>query len=108
MLSKNEVVRVGLVGYGMSGQAFHAPTISCVPELTLAKVVERHAKKSKERYPQVEVVDSPEKLPYRNIYGAITGREELIVKPEEARNAIRMIEAAKQSARGKKAVAFSL
>ncbi|CAA7603245.1 Oxidoreductase family, NAD-binding Rossmann fold [Acididesulfobacillus acetoxydans] len=62
MVSKNEEVRVGVVGYGMSGQVFHAPIISCVPGLTLAKVVERHGQKSKERYPQVEVVDSPEKL----------------------------------------------
>jgi predicted dehydrogenase len=35
---------------------------------------------------------------YTNVYGAITGQEELTVKPEESRNVIRLIELAQQSA----------
>ncbi len=43
---------------------------------------------------------------YQNILGAIAGREELIVKPEQARNAIRVIELAKQSSELKRAVDY--
>ena len=39
---------------------------------------------------------------YKNIYGAITGKEELAVKPEQAREIIRLIELAGQSAREKR------
>jgi predicted dehydrogenase len=41
---------------------------------------------------------------YKNIYGAITGIKELAVKPEEAREIIRLIELAEQSAREKRVV----
>lgn len=34
-------LHVGLIGYGMAGRVFHAPMIAAVPELRLAKVVER-------------------------------------------------------------------
>lgn len=49
-------IRVGLIGYGIAGQVFHAPMINAVPELKLTKVVERHSERSRERYPWVEVV----------------------------------------------------
>lgn len=49
-------MNVGLIGYGMSGQVFHAPMIAAVPGLRLMKVVERSANKAKARYPWVEVV----------------------------------------------------
>jgi predicted dehydrogenase len=52
---KDEIV-VGLIGYGMAGQVFHAPVIHSVPELRLKKIVERHGNQSKERYPRVEIV----------------------------------------------------
>ena len=48
-------LHVGLIGYGMAGRVFHAPTIAAVPELRLAKVVERRGQASRERYPWVEV-----------------------------------------------------
>lgn len=53
----------------------------------------------------------PEKYPtlpgcyqkyYENIYGAIRGKEELVVKPEQAREVIRLIELATQSANQKR------
>jgi len=34
---------------------------------------------------------------YKNVYCAITGQEELVVKPEQARDVIRLIEFAQQS-----------
>ncbi|HEX2535126.1 MAG TPA: oxidoreductase [Chitinophagaceae bacterium] len=33
-------INVGLIGYGMAGRVFHAPTLTCVPGLTLSKVRE--------------------------------------------------------------------
>ena len=44
---------------------------------------------------------------YENVYQAIRGEAELIVKPEEARNTIRIIELAVQSNAEKRTVAFS-
>ncbi|MDA8441400.1 MAG: oxidoreductase [Peptococcaceae bacterium] len=58
----NRVLNVGLIGYGMAGQAFHAPIINAVPNLRLTKVVERHSHKAMERYPWVTVVDNVEVL----------------------------------------------
>jgi predicted dehydrogenase len=49
-------IRVGLVGYGMSGRVFHAPVIGAVPGMTLTKVVERRTGESPKRYPWVDVV----------------------------------------------------
>lgn len=48
-------LRTGLIGYGFAGRTFHAPVIAAVPELELAKVVERSSDRAKERYPWVEI-----------------------------------------------------
>ena len=42
-------IKVGLIGYGMAGRVFHAPVITAVPGLRLAKVVERRADTARER-----------------------------------------------------------
>ena len=47
------MVRVGLIGFGLAGQAFHAPVIRGVPGMELACILERHTNHSKQRYPQV-------------------------------------------------------
>ena len=49
------MVRVGLIGFGLAGQAFHAPVIRGVPGMELACVLERHGSNSKQRYPEVRV-----------------------------------------------------
>jgi predicted dehydrogenase len=49
-------IRIGLVGFGKAGEFFHAPIINSVPGLKITKVVERHAQRSKEKYPWVKVV----------------------------------------------------
>jgi len=49
-------IKVGLIGYGMAGQVFHAPVMTAVPHLQLAKVVERHGDASRQRYPWVDIV----------------------------------------------------
>ena len=41
-------IKVGLVGFGMSGQLFHAPFIDVNKNFELTKVVERHDQNSKE------------------------------------------------------------
>jgi scyllo-inositol 2-dehydrogenase (NADP+) len=58
--SPNLPISVGLIGYGMAGQVFHAPSISVVPGLQLAKVVERRGEEVRKRYPTVEIVRDAE------------------------------------------------
>lgn len=55
-------LQVGLVGYGVAGQVFHAPMINAVPKLKLTKIVERHGEASRQRYPWVEVVQNIDAL----------------------------------------------
>lgn len=55
-------INVGLIGYGMAGEVFHAPVISAVPALRLAAVVERRGERSRGRYPQLRVVREAEAL----------------------------------------------
>ncbi len=43
---------------------------------------------------------------YQNVYSAITGTEELAVKPEQARNTIRVIELAMQSHEERRTLKF--
>ena len=49
------MVRVGLIGFGLAGQAFHAPVIRGVKGMELACILERHGTKAKEKYPEVRV-----------------------------------------------------
>ncbi len=49
------MIRVGLIGFGLAGQAFHAPVILGVPGMELACILERHGSRAKERYPTVRV-----------------------------------------------------
>ncbi|UIR56677.1 oxidoreductase [Sphingobacterium sp. SRCM116780] len=53
-------IRVGLVGFGISGQVFHAPIMRSVPELELVKVTARKEEQKvilREKYPTAEAVD---------------------------------------------------
>jgi len=56
------MIRVGLVGYGLAGQAFHAPTIRSVPGLELACILERHGDLAQQKYPDVRVVRTLDEL----------------------------------------------
>jgi scyllo-inositol 2-dehydrogenase (NADP+) len=44
---------------------------------------------------------------YENVFQAISGREELMVKPEQARYVVRLLELAEQSAREQRVIPFS-
>jgi scyllo-inositol 2-dehydrogenase (NADP+) len=56
------MVRVGLIGFGLAGQAFHAPVIRGVPGMELACILERHTSNSKKRYPEVRVARSLDEM----------------------------------------------
>jgi predicted dehydrogenase len=49
------MVRVGLIGFGLAGQAFHAPMIRGVEGMELACVLERHTNNAKARYPEIRI-----------------------------------------------------
>lgn len=49
------MVRVGLIGFGLAGQAFHAPVIRGVEGMELACILERRTNNAKARYPEVRV-----------------------------------------------------
>lgn len=57
-----EKVHTGLASYGMSGRVFHAPFLETHPNFVLKKIVERSPKGSKEKYPEVEIVQSYREL----------------------------------------------
>jgi predicted dehydrogenase len=54
-------LRVGLIGYGFAGSAFHAPFIEAVPGLALTSVVtsnEGRAAQARSRHPHAEILPS--------------------------------------------------
>ncbi len=57
-----EKIRVGLASFGMSGSVFHAPLISANAHFQLRKILERSSTRSKELYPDAEIVRSYEDL----------------------------------------------
>jgi scyllo-inositol 2-dehydrogenase (NADP+) len=56
------MVRVGLIGFGLAGQAFHAPVIRGVPGMELACILERRGTRAREKYPEVRVVRTLEEM----------------------------------------------
>jgi predicted dehydrogenase len=56
----SEQLKVGLIGYGMAGQVFHAPIINSVAGLHLAKIREtkpHNIELATKRYPNARIVD---------------------------------------------------
>jgi scyllo-inositol 2-dehydrogenase (NADP+) len=56
------MLRVGLIGFGLAGQAFHAPMIRGVRGMELACILERHSDNAKNRYPEVRVARTLDEL----------------------------------------------
>jgi len=56
------MVRVGLIGFGLAGQAFHAPMIRGVAGMELACILERHTSNAAKRYPDVRVARSLDEM----------------------------------------------
>ncbi len=53
---------VGIVGFGLSAECFHAPFIYSNSKFILKKVVERHSNLAKKQYPEVEIERDYNKL----------------------------------------------
>ena len=49
------MVRVGLIGFGLAGQAFHAPVIRGVKGMELACILERHTSNAAKKYPGIRI-----------------------------------------------------
>ncbi|MGA8273138.1 MAG: Gfo/Idh/MocA family oxidoreductase [Candidatus Sulfotelmatobacter sp.] len=56
------MVRVGLIGFGMAGQSFHAPVIRGVKGMELGCILERQGSTARERYPDVRVARTLDEL----------------------------------------------
>jgi scyllo-inositol 2-dehydrogenase (NADP+) len=56
------MVKVGLIGFGMAGQAFHAPVICGVAGMDLACILERRGTRAQEKYPGVRVARTLDEL----------------------------------------------
>ncbi len=56
----SEVIRVGVVGYGLAGRVFHCPFVSAVPGLSLEAIVQRSGESAAEVYPQARILRSAE------------------------------------------------
>ena len=56
------MVRVGLIGFGLAGQAFHAPVIRGIPGMELACILERRGTRAREKYPDVRVARTLEEF----------------------------------------------
>jgi len=52
----NDTINTALIGFGMSGQYFHAPFLDANPGFKLTKVLERRSDKSKQLYPYIQIV----------------------------------------------------
>jgi len=51
-----KIIQAGIVGFGFSGYAFHAPFLNLHKGFNIQKVLERKSERSKSIYPSVEVV----------------------------------------------------
>jgi scyllo-inositol 2-dehydrogenase (NADP+) len=49
-------INVGLVGFGLAGQVFHAPLVHANPHLRLTHIVQRHGNESERKYPQAKII----------------------------------------------------
>ncbi len=59
------MINVGIVGYGMSGEVFHAPIINSMDNLNLSKIVsskQKNIEKIKKLYPNTEIASNIDNL----------------------------------------------
>jgi scyllo-inositol 2-dehydrogenase (NADP+) len=87
----SEPLRVGLIGYGLAGSAFHAPLISTTAGLTLSAVVTARPERQdqvRREHPGAEVVDRVEGL------WALAERLDLIVVATPNRSHVSLARAA--------------
>ena len=64
----DNIIKTGIIGFGLSGRVFHAPFLHVHPGFELTAIVERHDERSKKIYPHVKVLkDHRELLADKNI-----------------------------------------
>jgi len=56
------MIKVGVIGFGFAGQAFHAPVVHAVDGLELACIVERSGNSAQQRFPNARVVCTVEEM----------------------------------------------
>ncbi|MGB9378866.1 MAG: Gfo/Idh/MocA family oxidoreductase [Mycobacteriales bacterium] len=64
-MSTHDPLRTAVIGYGLGGEAFHAPLIAATPGLALTTVItsnEQRAAAARSRYPEVRVLPSADDL----------------------------------------------
>jgi predicted dehydrogenase len=61
-LTAENLIPVGLVGFGVAGRIFHAPVIRAVPGLHLTTIVQRTDSSAQETYSDVRVVRNLDEL----------------------------------------------
>lgn len=61
-VNEQSIIKVGLASYGMSGMVFHAPFLVRTPGFQLTHVLERSSQKSRQHFPDAEIVRSFEAL----------------------------------------------
>jgi scyllo-inositol 2-dehydrogenase (NADP+) len=57
-----DVVRVGVIGFGMAGKIFHTAVVSATPGLELAAIVQRKGDEAAKAYPGVKIARSIEEM----------------------------------------------
>ncbi|WP_152392837.1 oxidoreductase [Paenibacillus guangzhouensis] len=57
-----KTINVGIVGYGLSGEVFHAPLIQSIEGMEVLKIVSSDPHKVRRKFPDMEVVSSIEDL----------------------------------------------
>src|SRR3982750_3203173 len=61
----DKIIKVGLVGFGVGGQIFHAPVLTPVKGLELTKIRASRPEQvevARAKYPQSEIVTAPEEI----------------------------------------------
>jgi scyllo-inositol 2-dehydrogenase (NADP+) len=58
----DQIIKTGLLAYGMSGKVFHAPFLSAHPGFDFYAITERHEKKAHLDYPGIKSYDSVDDL----------------------------------------------
>ncbi|HEU4881531.1 MAG TPA: Gfo/Idh/MocA family oxidoreductase, partial [Longimicrobium sp.] len=64
-MAREGEIRVGLIGYGLAGSAFHAPLVAATDGMRLAMVVTSNAERAEQarrEHPGAEIVDRAERL----------------------------------------------
>jgi len=55
-------LHIGLVGFGLAGEVFHAPLIHANPNLRLTHIVQRSGDRTRNKYPGVRLLRDVESL----------------------------------------------